>query len=165
MEKTKLICVKLTTEQIEEIKKVNKLKKKAKPTHAIIWEEHGQIFGDEKLISRFWDNWTLKLSDEEKESHTDMRSTFLECIKDNDYKFESYEEKNFRDEISDIQSKLAKDLNARRMQMVEDEYQKALQRVRETSATHKPTLADKIKPVIFFIVAMIFMISVFSAIK
>lgn len=165
MEKTDIVYVKLSEEQTQEIKKVNKLKKKVNPTHAIIWEGHGQFFGDEKLMSKFWENWTQELTQEQKEKHTDMRSTFKECIKVDEYKFDTYEQKDFRSEISDIQKQLAKDLNSRRMQMVEDEYQKALERVRETSATYKPTLADKIKPIIFFIVMMTFLISIFSALK
>lgn len=165
MKKTNLLYVKLNEHQIENIKQINKLKDKTKLTHGIIWEGHGQIFGDEKLISKFWNTWSLELNENEKESHTDIRSIFLECIKLDEYSFKTYEQKKFSDEIAKIQNELAIDLNARRMKMVEDEYQKALEKVREASENYTPSLAEKIKPIIFFIVAMIFMVSVFSALK
>lgn len=162
MEKTKLIYVVLSEEQIEEIKKVNKFKKKINPTHAIIWEGHGQIFGDKQLISRFWDNWAQELTEKEKESHTYMRGTFLDCIKDDDYKFENYIEKNFREEIIKIDTKLAKELNAKRMSMVDEEYQKALEIVKSEAQNNDGE--DRHSTKMIFITAIIAIIAAISVI-
>lgn len=130
MKKTNIIYVKLSDEQIQEVEKVNTFKNKVKPTHAIIWLDHGQIFGNEKMMSKFWENWTDELSEDEKDKSIDLRASFLECIKDDDYQFSTYIQEDFRTKIADITTQLSKELNSKRMGMVDDEYQEALARVR-----------------------------------
>ncbi len=130
MEKTNIIYVKLSPNQIEEVKKVNKFKKKNDPTHAIIWEGHGQMFGNGDMLSKVWQNWTHKLTDKEIDKCVDLRAIFADCIRADEYEFKSYEQKEFKKEISEINKELTSELNAKRMGMVDDEYQQALERVR-----------------------------------
>ena len=130
MEKTNIIYVKLSSEQILEVKKVNKFKKKDEPSHAIIWEGHGQMFGSEEILSKVWYNWTYKLTQKEMDKSVDLRSIFADCIKADEYEFESYTQKEFKKEIAEINKELTRELNAKRMDMVDDEYQQALERVR-----------------------------------
>lgn len=160
MEKTNIIYVKLSPNQIQEVKKVNKFKKKNEPSHAIIWEGHGQMFGNETILSKVWDNWTYKLSPNELDKSIDLRSIFADCIKADEYEFETYEQKEFKKEISEINKELAKELNTKRLGMVDDEYQQALDRVRAGTDYESLNGGDSLlKKTIYILVVVIVLAS------
>lgn len=160
MQKTNIIYVALSKDQMEEVNKIPKFSRGNMATHGIIWEGRGQIFGTEKLMSKFWYNWTHELTKEEKEKSIDLRSVFLNCIEDNDYEFTSYEQRDFRTEIVEISNRLLKELNDKRMEMVNDEYKEALERVR--AGTDQETLNEEntlIKKIGYILIVLIVLAS------
>lgn len=128
MDKTRLLFITLSDEQIQKVKSENGLTNKSKPTHAIVWEGHGQIFGTEKQMNTRWYSLSQVSKEDEKPNYGDI---FSECAKIEKYDFINYIEKSFKDDQFKYFDELDERYNAKRLNMSLEEYKKTMEEMSE----------------------------------